>query len=104
MLNCKPKAIPCELGTNKASTGNESEFENANLYREIVGRLIYLMTCTRPDLCYVVIYLSRHLSKPMTSQVLRYLQGTRDRCLKFVMGTQLKLQRYTDSDSAMSDE
>ena len=58
MSDCKPKAVPCELGVNKASTVNESEFENVNLYREIVGSLIYLMTCATPDLCYVVTYLS----------------------------------------------
>ena len=54
MSECKPKAIPCELGVNKGSTVNESNFENVVLYREIVGSLIYLMTCTRPDLYYVV--------------------------------------------------
>ena len=59
--DCKPKAVPCELGANKASDINESEFQNVNLYREIVGSLIYLMTCTRPDLCYVVTYLFQHL-------------------------------------------
>ena len=110
MSDCKPKAVPCELGVNKASTVNESEFENVNLYREIVGSLIYLMTCTRPDLCYVVTYLSQHLSKPMklrygmAKQVLRYLKCTYNRCLKFVKGPQLKLVGYSDSDWAMSDD
>ena len=28
MSDCKPKAVPCELGANKASAVNESEFEN----------------------------------------------------------------------------
>ena len=64
---------------------------------------IYLMTWTRPDLCYVVTYLSQHLSKPMKShygmakQVLRYLKGTHNRRLKFVKRTQLKLVGYSDS-------
>ena len=83
---------------------------NLKMYREIVGSLIYLMTCTRPDLCYVVTYLSQHLSKPMKShygmakQVLRYLKGSNNRCLKFVKGTQLKLVGYSDSDWAKSDD
>ena len=65
------------------------------------------MTCTRPDLCYVV---SQNLSKPtkshcgMAKQVLRYLKGTYDRCLKFVKGPQPKLVGYSDSDWAMSDD
>jgi len=82
MLDCKPKAVPCEPGANKACENNESDLENTNLYREIVGSLMYLMTCTRPDLCYVVTYLSQYLSKPkksnfgMAKHVLRYLKGT----------------------------
>ena len=65
------------------------------------------MTCTRPDLCYVV---SQNLSKPtkshcgMAKQVLRYLKSTYDRRLKFVKGPQLKLVGYSDSDWAMSDD
>ena len=110
MSECKPKAIPCELGVTKGSTVNESNFENVGLYREIVGSLIYLMTCTRPDLCYVVTYLSQHLSKPMkahyaiSKQVLRYLKGTQDRCLKFVKGPEVKLEGYSDSDWATSSD
>jgi len=72
MSDCKPKAVPCEPGANKASETNESDLENTNLYHEIVGSLIYLMTCTRPDLCYVVTYLSQHLSKPK-SHILGWL-------------------------------
>lgn len=110
MSDCKPKAVPCESGANKASETNESDFENTHLYREIVGSLIYLMTCTRPDLCYVVTYLSQHLSKPkkshfgMAKQVLRYLKGTPNRCLKFVKTSQPKLVGYSDSDWAMSND
>ena len=33
-------------------------------YCEIVGSLIYAMTCTRPDLCWVVSRLSQHLAEP----------------------------------------
>ena len=32
MSDCKSKAVPCELGTNKASAVNESEFENVTLH------------------------------------------------------------------------
>ena len=40
----------------------------------------------------------------MAKQVLRYLKGTYDRCLKFVKGPQPKLVGYSDSDWAMSDD
>ena len=63
MSHWKPKAVPCELGAKRSQyTVNESEFENVNLYREIVGSLIYLKTCTRPDF-YVVTYLYQHLHR-----------------------------------------
>ena len=38
MSDCKPKVVPCKSGANKASETDESDFENVNLYREIVGR------------------------------------------------------------------
>ena len=31
LSDCKPKAVSCELGANKASTVNETEFENVKL-------------------------------------------------------------------------
>ena len=40
------------------------------------------MTCTRPDLCYVVTMLSQHMANPkvnrlsLAKHVLRYLKGT----------------------------
>ena len=40
----------------------------------------------------------------MAKQVLRYLKGTYNRCLKFVKGPQLNLVGYSDSDWAMSDD
>jgi len=32
------------------------------MYREIVGSLIYAMTCTRPDLCFIIPVLSQNLA------------------------------------------
>ena len=44
--------LPCELGGNKP-VENDVDFEDINMYREIIGSLIYIMTCTRPDICFV---------------------------------------------------
>ena len=105
MSDCKPKAIPCELGVSNA-TVDDRDFEDVSLYREVIGSLIYLMTTTRPDLCYVVGMLSQHLAKPkvahyaIAKQTLRYLKGTKSKTLKFVKTETLDIVGYSDSDWA----
>ena len=72
---------------------------------QIVGSLIYVMTGTRPDLCYVVTKLSQNMARPTESDLnlakyaLRYLKGTREQCLKFEKSeSPLKLTGFCDSD------
>ena len=58
MNDCKEKCIPCDITINNI-LGTDSEFlQDISLYQEIIGSLIYLMTCTRPDLSYIVTKLS----------------------------------------------
>ena len=59
MLNCKLRATPCEL---KMDLSNNRDPDDSRKYCEIIGSLIYLMTCTRPDLSYAVGKLSQYLS------------------------------------------
>ncbi|KAD6118818.1 hypothetical protein E3N88_10089 [Mikania micrantha] len=53
-------------------------------YSRIIGSLMYLMTCTRPDLAYAVSRLSRYTSNPSSEhwksmiRLLRYLRYTRN--------------------------
>ena len=104
MDTCKPRSTPCELaGYNDSKS--ESQNENNSLYREMVGALIYAMTCTRPDLSFVVSKLSQHLSDPteadfvMLKHVFRYVQGTADYCLKFKKSSNdIKLNGFSDAD------
>lgn len=66
-----------------------AELADVKLYREIVGSLIYIMTTTRPDLCYVVTKFSQHMARPTVTHltrvkhVLRYLKCTVSRSLIF---------------------
>ena len=54
-----------------------------------VGSLIYVMTGTRPDLCYIVTKLSQKMSEPTQAElstakhVLRYIKGTQEVGLVF---------------------
>ena len=64
MHDSKPKATPSILGFDKFIDMESPPLEDPNLYRQIVGSLIYMMTGTRPDLCHIVTKLSQHTSKP----------------------------------------
>ena len=59
--NCKPRTTPCEI---KMDLRNNSDPVDSRNYCEIIGSLIYLKTCTRPDLSYAVGKLSQYLSEP----------------------------------------
>ena len=109
MADCNPKSIPCDLSTAKLDFDVQSEpLENPRLYREIVGSLIYLMTCTRPDICYVVSVLSQHMAKPtnahlcLAKYVLKYLKGTTNHGLIYVPSNELDILGYSDASWANS--
>ena len=61
MTNCKPRSPPSEL---KLDFDGET-LVDPRRYREVVGSLVYVMTCTTPDICWVVIKLSQFLFAPM---------------------------------------
>ena len=63
MNDYKPKAAPSEMNVNKL-TNNLKPLEDSCLYRQTVRSLIYLMTCTRLDVCYSVSMLSQFLEHP----------------------------------------
>jgi hypothetical protein len=54
------------------------------MYQKAVGSLIYLNTCTRPDISFAVSSLARKMSNPSyqdwhaVKRLLRYLKGTKD--------------------------
>ena len=111
MEDCKPRATPCDVGSNNVQSDDSKELGDARLYREIVGSLIYCMSATRPDLCYVVTKLSQHMAKPtkahlgMAKQVLRYIKGTLDYALKFQKSdVPLELSGFCDSDWGASED
>lgn len=104
MIHCKPKSTPCE---NKLKFENEGEAVDPKRYREVVGRLIYVMTCTRPDLGFTVSKLSQHLSEPKNQHwvaakhVLPYLKGTVNQELCYRRNdVNLHLCAFSDADWA----
>ena len=87
-------------------TGTHEPMKNVK-YREVVGSLIYLMTCTRPDISWTVTRLSQKLENPgtpewiMVKHVLQYLKGSIDNGLLYQRSTNgLSIVGYSDSDWA----
>ena len=56
MADSKPRTTPCEPKPDVV-TGTHEPMKNVK-YREVVGSLIYLMKCTRPDISWTVTRLS----------------------------------------------
>ena len=79
---------------------------NKQLYQEIVGSLIYLSTCTRWDIAYSVVQLTRAMSNPRdehiiaAKRVLRHLEGTPDLYVRY--WKDFTLHGY--SDASHSDD
>ena len=110
MSDCKPRSTPCEMSGKPMV--EDTEPTDAKRYREIVGSLIYVMTTTRPDVCYAVTKLAQHMANPfkvhetMAKHVLRYLKGTIDKELVFCKHTEqnMRLLGYCDADWGNADD
>lgn len=108
MTQCKPRSNPCELGDETYSS--VVLFDDVSKYRKVVGSLIYMMLCTRPDLSYIITKLSQKLSNPTegdwkrVNHVLRYIKHTLDYCLKYKRCDKLKLIAHADADWASNSD
>ena len=90
MLDCSSTGTPLSARTTdgpveKSSPLNTKRFD----YPALVGKLLYLSNCTRPDITAAVNYLSRFMSNPtdqnweQAKRVLRYVKGTMHYTLTF---------------------
>ncbi|KAK1439791.1 hypothetical protein QVD17_05611 [Tagetes erecta] len=101
-LGCKPSSFPIEQGL-KLDKGENEPCVDANQYRRLVGRLLYLQA-TRPDITYSVNVLSQFVADPRSShleaanRVLRYLKGTPGQGILLSRAGDLVLSAYCDSD------
>ena len=104
MSECKSRSTPCE---QKLNLDGDEELSDSRRYREVIGSLIYVMTCTRPDLSWIVSKLSQYLSQPKqqhmmaAKHVMRYLKCTINKELCYKKSKEaLKLVAYSDADWA----
>ena len=52
------------LDVNLHMSKNKGESVSQLEYSRVIGSLMYLMSCTRPDIAYTISKLSRHTSNP----------------------------------------
>ena len=111
MADCNKKLIPCDVNSPKIDDSESEPLEDRRLFQEIVGSLIYLMTGTRPDICYVVTKLSQFMSNPtqahlnLVKSVLRYLKGTINEGIVYLkINEPVQLVGYSDSDWGSSND
>ena len=113
MDKCNPRQTPCEpnLDAYKSGDDDTTPHDDIRRYREIVGSLVYAMTCSRPDLSWTITKLSQHLACPTNTdwmiihQVLRYIKGTTDHKLTFRKSSNgPELIGHSDSDWASSKD
>ena len=106
MTNCKNLSTPMEKWL-KLSAKFDSERVNESVYKQLVGSLVYLTT-TKPNLSFVVSFISRFMSTPKVKhwtaakKVLRYVKGTLDFVILYSRSKNPRLSGYTNSDWAGS--
>ena len=69
-------------------------------YRELIGSLMYLATCTRPDLAYVVGQLSRYVQSPTQQHI-----GAAKRVLRYPVGSETHgIVFYANNDGKLRSD
>ncbi|GJU64483.1 zinc finger, CCHC-type containing protein [Tanacetum coccineum] len=94
--------VSTPMDTNEKLMPNNGQVVSQLEYSRVVGCLMYVMTCTRHDITFVVGKLSMYTSNPGTQHwkaiqwVLKYLKKTMDYRLMYT-GYPLVLEGYTDA-------
>ena len=107
MQDCKPQSTPiAQTSLENLHPASEHEQQTKHPFREVVGALMYLSICTRPDIAVVVNKLGRLVSQPtdrhwsVAKGVLRYLQGTKELSLLYRRDEDLTLNVFVDASHA----
>uniref|UniRef100_H3G8H7 Reverse transcriptase Ty1/copia-type domain-containing protein n=1 Tax=Phytophthora ramorum TaxID=164328 RepID=H3G8H7_PHYRM len=105
---------PMEVNARLTPLHDDEVCDTSFAYREGIGMLMYLATCTRPDLAFALGQLSRFVAKPSTKHIgtlkraLRYLAGTQEYGITYVrqqpVDRTVVLEGFCDSDWANDPE
>ncbi|CAI5938546.1 unnamed protein product [Closterium sp. NIES-65] len=105
-----PQATPLPTRHSLSALPSDESVESSGPYPELVGCLMYLMTCTRPDLAYPLsilaryVALGRHRPEHMAAakRVLRYLCSTSG--MGLVLGGQSPVVLTGHADTSWADD
>lgn len=106
LAECNPAKSPMEKGLQLQREGKPTD----QPYRELLGSLMYIMLCVRPDICFPVGYLGRYQQNPTEAhwqslkRVVRYLKGSAKTVLKFQRNDAEPLIGFADADWAADSE
>lgn len=102
MADCNTVSTPEQVG---AGFDESEPLPTDNQFKELLGSLLYLTTCSRPDIAHAVSIASR-TSQPTQAhwmalkRILRYLKGTKDLGVRFRWENSNELIGYSDADYA----
>ncbi|GKE21200.1 hypothetical protein Tco_1432712 [Tanacetum coccineum] len=97
------------MDTSEKLMPNNGQAVSQPEYSRVIGYLMYVMTCTRRDIAFVVGRLSRYTSNPITQhwqaiqKVLKYLKKTMDYSLTYTSYS-LVLKGYTNASCISNTE
>ncbi|CAI7892844.1 unnamed protein product [Closterium sp. NIES-54] len=105
-----PQSTPLPTGHSLSALPSDESVESSGPYPELVGCLMYLMTCTRPDLAYPLTILARYVAPgrhrkehmDAAKRVLRYLCSTSG--MGLVLGGRERPVLTGHSDASWADD
>ncbi|CAI7811422.1 unnamed protein product [Closterium sp. NIES-53] len=105
-----PQATPLPTRHSLSALPSDESVESSGPYAELVGCLMYLMTCTRPDLAYPLSILSRYVAPgrhrlehmATAKRVLRYLCSTSG--MGLVLGGRSPVVLTGHADASWADD
>ena len=106
----KPVDTPFETGTMPRRAQLGDDMIDATKYRALVGALLYVTVCTRPDVAFAVGQLARHMAAPTAdhwtaaTRVTRYLVTTADEGITYQIGSSMTLSGYADASYATDED
>ncbi|KAE8729592.1 putative Leucine-rich repeat protein kinase family protein [Hibiscus syriacus] len=101
-----PLPINFKLSSSMSPSSEEERMEMSRVpYASVMGSLMFVMICTRPDIAQAVGVVSRYMANPgkehwnIVKRIMRYIKGTSNVALCYG-GSNLLINGYLDSDYA----